>query len=685
MKATLMPSAAGDLAGSIAMPRLQPIDFRCLSGAQIQAAAAVFRSGSDLTYDDIVDMLDQLLLSSPGPNFDIKKVLTLVGVTQPSELTCDAFLHLVAALWSSLERLSTHDAYVRHAYEAVQQERVRQEERLMDMDSIHASSPLSVTAAQSVNFDAPMSVVFSNSMYSTGGAASNRPLSEQGGGGGSSTMLPRASFIAPHDDFADDAVTAIIAANSSRSYRGFQSFMAPPEADAKLLAAFKNLGATDTGVGYYVDGDVFVSKCRSFGFSAAAARQIFVFFDDDSSGEIDFEEFRRILNLDLSSLGVPSVVLEGLRRIIGSIDRRSAASSIMAPKNGASLSGFAGSIAVHGDSDIFDNHGAGDDDAHETSGTVTLLDRLNQKHGEDGADTNGVNTAPLPMLERIEQQIEKCSLLVENELRSHEDAAYRLGRRASAKSGGGSDSSPDASQISSRRQSTTLPLIPIPTPPQTPRGYQYMYGHPPPPSRLGRKLLADAEHKRRPLHQLTEVTQRLMLTPRQRAPAGIGLPPISTTPSSSPRRQIEGGDQNDDGRRGGNAMQPLQLTKGGDDEYLPITELLSRTLASASGGMSSRNAMLIPETPGSSPRQQQSGMGASSTYSPRPPLDESGAALLPHELPVGITASIESARKNELSDIEKRTRLGRVAKPGQLGKNVLAHQRHAIHVYSIGI
>jgi Ca2+-binding EF-hand superfamily protein len=719
-----------------------PIDYRCLSSAQVQAAAALFRSSSDMTYIDIREMLEELPLSLPGPGFDIKRVLASVGILRPGDLTCDGFLHLVAAVWTSLERMTTHEAHVKHAYEAIQLEKQRLEAALFDSEGSQAVYQDNISLSGSI---AHFGSDASGERELAAPTRTSSPRANSGGGGGA--LLPRPSFIAPREQFCEDAVAAIVSSNSSRNYRNFQSFMAPPEADAKLLSAFKSLGATDTGVGYYVDCEQFVRSCLKKGFSSSDARQIFKFFDDDGSGEIDFEEFRRILNLDLSSLGVTPVVLEGLMSIMKSMERRAT----------NSISGWLGPEGPH-ESLLGSEFGGGGD--HDTllegssgENTVTLLDRLNQKSGDDANDANATNHAPLHLLEKLESQLETITSFVDTRMRMHEDNAHRIQRNKSlilSASVYGCPSMEDTTSSSSRRGSQHLALIPAPPPPTPGRGRvaPYVYGVPPPPSREGRRVRARIQGNRRPLHVVTDVEQLVVSAhmARERAVANIGLPPIiahATTPALAKRADVrcdsaDGIDWSGDQRRqasirrpkwlnsqlaqreGANGAQgeeveeefiedpdgPDNTTTAEGQQPRPPTQpthnldmqtLLTRTLTYPLGNSTAttssnknkssspgRSRRLLLQSPRGEDGEAESNENLSSSSSPRQRGEGASSLLsgrqLP-QLPVGIVSSLRNAEFNRLKNEEQLARKGMLAGQYCVSPRVMECQRTAIRTY----
>jgi hypothetical protein len=112
-----------------------------------------------------------------------------------------------------------------------------------------------------------------------------------------------------------DTLHLILSPMKDRDFSEFRRVIRAPKEDPKLIRAFRRLGAKSGESGLILDGDALLHRCAEIGMSDTETRLIINFFDEDINGEIDLEEFKRVMSVDVSTLS--ATLVDCMARLLG--------------------------------------------------------------------------------------------------------------------------------------------------------------------------------------------------------------------------------------------------------------------------------------------------------------------------------------------------------------------------------
>jgi hypothetical protein len=101
------------------------------------------------------------------------------------------------------------------------------------------------------------------------------------------------------------------------SFDDFRRHIIPREENPLYVRTFMRLGAVKTDVGYVLDTNELKNRCESIGLSTDEKQAVINLFDEDCSGDVDYEEFKAIMTGDLSGFGLAEVVVVALQKLLG--------------------------------------------------------------------------------------------------------------------------------------------------------------------------------------------------------------------------------------------------------------------------------------------------------------------------------------------------------------------------------
>ena len=120
-----------------------------------------------------------------------------------------------------------------------------------------------------------------------------------------------------------DPMDRILKRYAAKGLRPLQTALS--NGDPHLLRTFIRLGGRDDGAGYVTTSSLMASRCEALGMTDTEASEVSSAFDSHRIGEIEFDDFLRILKMDLSRLPLSlSALIWKLKRLVvsGSITQQ---------------------------------------------------------------------------------------------------------------------------------------------------------------------------------------------------------------------------------------------------------------------------------------------------------------------------------------------------------------------------
>lgn len=388
-----------------------------LTEEQIQAAVSVFYSYEG-RIEEIPRMLQDLNLSQPddfcivqflkgNPNVEVSALLSadptndVEGTSVTKVIPVQAFVQMVNELMTRDMARDSHDAQVQNVYDAMQAKAM--------ISSCNNNKSLNSI----VSFNPAQRFSFGGPVVESAGRPTN-PV----------------ELILEEVEFAD--------------LRDLQRLLAPAsKEDVAMSRAFCRLGAQQTPMGLILDNETLMSRCRELQLNDSEVRAVLNIFDQDSDGEIDFTEFKRIVSLDLHQLGpISDNVLEAMRRLMGiaalnmqPLQPGGQKASFSRTNSNSSLNHTGGSPRS---SFRFEPHTKGPSGVwRRTTRAKSLFEHIIQEakgpvNACDEEDNEDEGAEGELALMRIDDAIRRCQMMVQQNMAGREAALQKLHEKASA-------------------------------------------------------------------------------------------------------------------------------------------------------------------------------------------------------------------------------------------------------------